>query len=208
MGSAVKHLRSGNRVSIGTGRTRKVQSPIDKAKGYEIAWPQVSPLFEAARGITAISFVYFIGEADQGPLKIGVSKDPIARLRTMQTGNPRRLRIEQLLAGDTQIEKLLHELWEPHAIYSARTAGRPDAAPGTEWFKPEARPELLPIIATAAERQIEYLAAATDIVASSDLERIVRDAHAEHDFDAQGRDEVRLLATGAGHVLRSRPSRL
>lgn len=207
MGSAVKNIRSGNRVTIGTGRTRKVRSPIDKAKGYEIIWPQVSGLFEATRNLDKASFVYFIGEAD-GPIKIGVSKDPISRLRTMQTGNPRRLRIEHVLLGDMAIEKLLHEFWEPHAIFSSRAAGRPNAAPGTEWFNPDARGTLLPIIETAAKRQVEHLAEAAPTVKCEDMDRIVRDAHYDNGFIPQGRDETRVLASGAGYVLLSRPSRI
>lgn len=89
MGDPVKfHVRDGK--PFNRPRGRRPQSPIDKAKGYEIIWPQVSQLFEAVRHFDNPSFVYLIGEAD-GPLKIGVSKDPIARLRGMQTGNPQRL---------------------------------------------------------------------------------------------------------------------
>ena len=187
--------------------THKPRSPIDKAKGYEIVWNQVSPLFDAARACITPSFVYLIGEADNGPLKIGVSKDPIARLRTMQTGNPRRLRIEYVLLGGMAIEKLLHELWEPFAVLSARSTGKPDAAPGTEWFKPEARDQLLPIIEEAARRQGQYLDDAVDGYDYADLERLIRDAHADSDFVAQGRDEVRLLARGAGYAI-GRPSRI
>jgi hypothetical protein len=152
--------------------------------------------------------VYFIGETDDGPLKIGVSKDPISRLRGMQTGNPRRLRLEWVLLGGLAIEKLLHEFWEPFAVLSARSVGKVGAAPGTEWFNPEVRNELVPIIAAAVEQQLLYLQEATTTYAEDDLERIIRDAHADSGFVAQGRDEVRLLAHTAGYVIASRPSRI
>jgi hypothetical protein len=82
-------------------------SPLDKAAGHEVAWRRVSDVFDAARQIRNCKFVYFIGEDDDGPVKIGVAKDPISRLRAMQTGNPRRLRVEHVLVGDMDVEKLL-----------------------------------------------------------------------------------------------------
>ena len=41
----------------------------------------------------------------------------------------------------------------------------------------------------------------------ADLERLIRDAHADSGFVARGRDEVRLLARGAGYAI-ARPSRI
>jgi hypothetical protein len=134
-------------VPVGASRNARAKSPLDKAKGYEVVWKQVAPLFRrGARPTATPRSSTSSAKADDGPIKIGVSKDPISRLRTMQTGNPRRLRIEYVLMGDTNIERLLHELWEPFAIFSARTAGKPDAAPGTEWFTPDTRKALLPIV--------------------------------------------------------------
>lgn len=209
MGSPVKlNVRTGGRVPIRAKRVPKFASPLDRAKGYEVAWQQVAPLFEAAREIEDVSFVYFIGEdGDDGPIKIGVAKDPVSRLRGMQTGNPRRLRIEQVLIGRCHLEKLLHELWEPFVIKSVRAQRTVGAAPGTEWFRADARPQLLPIIATAAAEQVSYLLQAEGEV-GAETERIVRDAHVAHGFVAQGRDVSRTLARGAGYVVSGRPSRL
>lgn len=186
-------------------RKRDASSPLDKAKAYEVVWNQVSETFNTARYCLDVSFVYLIGEQDDGHFKIGLSKDPISRLRAMQTGNPRRLRIEYVLIGDMRLEKLLHELWAPYGVVSRRNAGNPDALPGTEWFTPEAREQLLPIMAAAVEQQLEYLQdeARTDYD-WRDLERIVRNAHAESGFVAIGRDEVNLLGQGAGDVIRRR----
>ena len=208
MGSAVKiHTRSGGPVPVGARRARKPKSPIDKAKGYEVVWQQVSDLFDAVRPIQGASFVYFVGEEDDGPVKIGVAKDPISRLRGMQTGNPRRLRIEQVLVGHNTLEKLLHELWESFAIRSAAARRRPDGAPGTEWFRAGIRAELLPIIASAADAQAAHINESTGNLDAETTERIVRDAHIAHGFVAEGRDHVRRLAHAAGYVV-SRPSRL
>ena len=116
-------------------RERPYKSPLDRAAGFEVIWQHVSALFEVARQIANASFVYVIAEED-GPIKIGSAVDPILRLRSLQTGNPRRLRVEHVLLGDADLERLLHELWEPFAIKSARVQRRqrPDAAPGTEGF--------------------------------------------------------------------------
>lgn len=182
-------------------RKHQHKSPIDKAKGYEVVWNQVSDLFDAARPFDVDSFVYVTGE-DDGPLKIGLSRDPIARLRGMQTGNPRRLRIEYALIGDMPLEKLLHQFWEPFAIHSARNAGKPDALPGTEWFKPEVRDTLLPIIADAARRQAQLLRETPDAdLLFEACVQAVRDAHAESGFVARGRDEVLLLGATVGYVV-------
>lgn len=201
---ATHHARSGAKVPIGASRKRQFASPLDKAKGYEVVWKQVSGLFEAARPYRDCSFVYFIGEED-GPIKIGVSKDPVGRLRNMQTGNPRRLRVEHVLLGDMALEKLLHEFWEPHAIVSSRNAGKPGAPPGTEWFESDARAELLPILDTAAAGQIACLAEPDDVT-TVEMERIARDAHYAHGFVPKGRDHVRMFGT-TGTVI-SRPSRI
>lgn len=200
---------SGSKVRVGATAKRKYASPLDKAKGYEVAWQQVAPVFEAARGVGGISFVYFIGESDDGMLKIGTSKDPIARLRQMQTGNPRRLRIEHILVGGPNIEKLLHEMWEKFAVYSARTAGRNDAPPGTEWFKPEIRETLLPVVVTAAKAQVAHVRECLEVIEESDLERLIREAHGAHDVVAYKRDEVLLLgADGCSIVRGTRASRI
>jgi hypothetical protein len=208
MGAAVKPINGRTRATRNSPRKREFKSPIDKAKGYEVVWAQVNAVFDAAREFADPCFVYLIGETGGGPLKIGVSKDPISRLRTMQTGNPRRLLIEHVLVGDQPLEKLLHEFWEPFAIVSARNTGKANVAPGTEWFKPDARETLLPIIEDAASRQVEILAGMADTgVSMAVLEDAVRDAHAESGFVAKGRDEVRLLGATVGYSV-ARPSRI
>lgn len=212
MGAAVKtaHGNPRHRASKLPNRPsrRTTGNPLDKAAGYEVVWPQVSDLFEASRPIKNCSYVYFIGEEDNGPVKIGVAKDPIARLRNMQTGNSRRLRVEHILIGDLAIEKLLHEFWERHAIKSQRNRKRPGAPPGTEWFNAEIRAELFPIVTTAAAEQVKFLNAATEqAIELGDLERIVREAHIAHDFVVQGMDQTILLGAVAGYVV-NRRSRL
>lgn len=179
---------------------REYQSPIDRAHGRELVWQQVSPLFTAARVIVEPRFVYFIGEDNDGPMKIGTAKDPIQRLRDMQTGNSRRLRVEWALVGTRQIEKLLHEYWAEFAIKSVRHSGVADTPPGTEWFRAEARDQMFPIIAAAALLQIQHIEALeSPEVYIEDLEDLVRQAHADHDFIPRKPHQTRLLGSGGGY---------
>lgn len=219
MGKAVKGSptssggkRGSRQTRIGSSHKREWPSPIDHAKGYEVVWPQVSGLFDAARGTVGLTFVYVIGEADGGCVKIGTAKDPVKRLRSMQTGNPRRLRVEYVLMGGRDIEALLHQMWEAFAITSVAKRGKVDAAPGTEWFEPEIREQLFPIMATASEAQIDHLRSVLveggKVIGLDELERMIRQAHAEHGFVAKGREEVRLLGAHAGYVLGSRRNRV
>ncbi len=211
MGSAVKQLRGKDkRRANGGSKPPQQTSPIDKARGHELVWDQVGYFFESVRGAQDCSFIYFIGEADAGPIKIGVAKDPIARLRGMQTGNPRRLKVEWILIGDGHAEKLLHEFWEPFAIRSAAKANKVGAAPGTEWFKPEIREKLYPIVETAQAEQAALVHEHDrDRGLTFDaMEQIIRDAHKHHDFVAQGRDNPRLLGAQGGYVMLGRQSRI
>jgi hypothetical protein len=190
-------LHTGKVFSRSSQRPKK---PLDTAKAYEIDWKHVPPILERAANFHNASYVYFIGEEDEGPVKIGVAKDPIKRLRGMQTGNSRRLRIERLLVGDREVEQVLHQYWEDFVIRSSASRTKPHLAPGTEWFRAEVREPLFPIITVAAQAQIESL--------KGGPLQIVRDAHYAHGFTAKGRDEVRLLGNNGSYVLGSRPSRI
>lgn len=167
-----------------------------------MVWQRIAPVFDAARRYQDASFVYVVGEDQAGPVKIGTAKNPIDRIRTMQTGNSRRLRIEYVLVGDRSVERVLHELWEPWAIVAAVKEGKIGAAPGTEWFRAEVREQLFPILDSAVELQSGALEVGTTMDV---MERLVRQAHIDHDFIAAGRDEVRLLARQGGYAI-PRPS--
>lgn len=172
--------------------TGLAKSPLDRAKTHEVIWDQVGEILLMAGRVEDASFVYLIGE-EAGPLKIGFAKDPIQRLRSMQTGNPRPLRLERVLLGDMSIERLLHKLWEPFAIISPSKKGKVDCAPGTEWFRAEIREQLDPIIETAEIAQVDYLVACEREVDADELTRIVREAHIKHGHVETRRDKVRLL---------------
>ena len=88
---------------------------------------------EIVRGATAASmprtFVYFAREHQpdaRGPIKIGFSTSPARRLATLQTGNPRRVDIVEVIYGDFELEATLHRIW--------RRAGATWTGGGGEWF--------------------------------------------------------------------------
>lgn len=54
------------------------------------------------------SFVYVIQAKGDTPIKVGVAKDVHARMRTLQTGNPRPLRLLYALPGAHALEATFH----------------------------------------------------------------------------------------------------
>lgn len=52
--------------------------------------------------------VYFIRAGDTGPVKIGWSHNPVARIRALDEGSPVPLQIIRLVDGNHQIERALH----------------------------------------------------------------------------------------------------
>jgi hypothetical protein len=198
------------KASTGKQRQHVPESPLDRAHGSEVVWASVAEIFHLTRGVRGASYVYCIGEEGDGAIKIGVAVDPIKRLRQMQTGNPRRLCVERVLLGDRALEQLLHEMWEPAAIPSVRSRGKLEAAPGTEWFAPEIRKQLFPILDTAVAAQARYVERTLsegDDIQPEELERALRKAVDAHGFIPHRRKGVRLLAQGSGYAV-TRPSRV
>lgn len=87
---------------------REIHGPLKKRK------PQVA------------GYVYFVQEENDGPIKIGWAANPIKRLSSMQSGNPRKLQL--LGAIKTRRRSLERELHEKFSI--DRLSG--------EWFSPSA----------------------------------------------------------------------
>jgi hypothetical protein len=52
--------------------------------------------------------VYFIRSGDDGPVKIGVSWNPAARIKSLAEASPVALRIIRVVDGNHQIERQLH----------------------------------------------------------------------------------------------------
>lgn len=182
------------RISAGTRSQRSNHgSPLDKATAHEVVWEQVGDLFNAARPFGRPEFIYFVAQED-GPIKIGRSKEPISRLRSMQTGNPRRLRVEFVLLGECKLEKRLHHIWEAYAISSARSlASNVPAPPGTEWFRSEVRDLLLPVVSGALDRQLARIGEGGDVFLNELCADVLR-AHADHGHSIEPwREKPRLL---------------
>ena len=53
--------------------------------------------------------VYFIGDMNHGPIKIGKSKDVYKRLKVLQTGNPSFLEILGTKSGYPGLESKIHD---------------------------------------------------------------------------------------------------
>lgn len=66
--------------------------------------------------------IYFITEKGSHYVKIGYSEDPVKRLKELQTGNPRKLKILGILPGLFEAEKGYHEAFSKYRVQG-------------EWFK-------------------------------------------------------------------------
>ena len=83
----------------------------------------------------ANSYIYVIG-SDDPPYKVGISKAPDQRLRSLQTGHPQKLRIHSLRETDAEKTKLLERVIHHH-LKHYRTHG--------EWFDMSLRNILLEV---------------------------------------------------------------
>lgn len=81
-------------------------------------------------------FVYFIQQANGGPIKIGCAADPGARLAQIQTANPNDVVILAVCRGSRAAERAVQEHFADARIIRNRSS---------EWF--EATPDLLTMIA-------------------------------------------------------------
>jgi hypothetical protein len=70
------------------------------------------------------SFIYIIG-SDQAPYKVGISRDPKKRLKTLQTGHPFPLQLHYTKETDICKTKLLETVIHRH-LKLYKTSG--------EWF--------------------------------------------------------------------------
>lgn len=167
---------------------------MDIARPAEVEWERVAPIFQLSQYANDLRFVYFIGEPD-GPVKIGLAKDPVRRVRELQIGNPRPLRVERVIIGHTDTERLLHKMWEPYSLVAGRDGGKIGTEPGSEWFEAEIRGELYPILDTAIRGQIERVPKrmGTKELHSGYLNDLLWEAHIEHDFVIRDRKTYRNL---------------
>lgn len=88
-----------------------------------------------AEALDTQPLLYFIQAEIGGPIKIGVSTDPQARLATLQSGSPFPLRILATAPGGYEYESELHARFTKDRLHG-------------EWFNPTS--ELLQLIRAAA----------------------------------------------------------
>jgi hypothetical protein len=74
--------------------------------------------------LTETSYVYAIGVDWDAPVKVGVSRRPLERLRGLQIGNPHQLRVLWKESGDHRLEGYLHGVLAPAAIRGEWFRGR------------------------------------------------------------------------------------
>lgn len=182
-------------------------NPLDRARAFEVVWDNVEPIFKIGKALANPAYVYFIGEEDSGPVKIGSAKNPITRLRSLQVGNPRRLRLEYVLLGEMCTERMFHQFWSYYAIRSLVAKGKPSGPVGTEWFRASIREPLFPILDSAIAAQceahkqmcawvIEDGKAVRTVLERSytGMENAIRQAHDDHGFVPHHKEQERYLA--------------
>ncbi|RLC17902.1 MAG: hypothetical protein DRI57_09140 [Deltaproteobacteria bacterium] len=80
--------------------------------------------------------IYFIQLGTDGPIKIGTSENPQARLAQLQTSNPEKLHLLGTMTGNNSMETKLHQTFSPFRLEG-------------EWFSPAS--ELLKFISENAD---------------------------------------------------------
>ncbi len=164
----------------------RIPGLLDSAKPSEVDWAHLAAMDSnvKVRG-GCESWVYFISEADSDLVKIGFAKNPVARRRGMQTGNPRALRVERVIIGDQKTERLLHR-----AFSSSRVDGT------SEWF--HGRQEILDAARAIGEAQSE-MALDADM---AEMEAVAVETTNELEREIIGRDESRVpAANGIGYAI-------
>jgi hypothetical protein len=86
---------------------RQDAAPVDRTTLDDLT-------FWKSSGVEIETFTYFVQAEAGGPVKIGVAKDPAARLCLLQTGNPQRLVIRRVWPLDC--ERYLHRRHGSHRL--------------------------------------------------------------------------------------------
>lgn len=85
-----------------------------------------APLPKGLAGGPDDGVVYLVQAGPRGgPVKIGYSRTPLKRIRKMQTGNPRRLRLLAVIDGPRSLERRIQETFKLDRVNG-------------EWFRPSA----------------------------------------------------------------------
>lgn len=115
------------------------KSPEEQAEAERVEVERVRAAqarAEEERQRAARRWVYFVQRGDDGPVKIGITKDIKSRMSSLQTGHAEQLRLLASFEGARRDERELHDRLSAHRISG-------------EWFHPA--PEVL---AAAAEKSL------------------------------------------------------
>jgi hypothetical protein len=112
--------------------------------------------------------IYAIQAGDGGPIKFGVAKNPHARLRELQTGNPSELKLLVAVDLANESEYLIHDHLKDHRLKG-------------EWFAPSVA---VWNVVWALERQTVYLGSheLVDYIYQHDFAAVVRFREAKLNF--------------------------
>ncbi len=88
-----------------------------------------------------MKLVYFAQAASGGPIKIGVSRDPVRRVRALSIGSPDAIELLATLPGGVWLEGKLHEYFADYRLHG-------------EWFD-EDTPALSELIEAAIDPRYE-----------------------------------------------------
>ncbi len=90
-------------------------------EGFNEVFSRMTP--DDKKDTTLSRFIYFIQEGDNGPIKIGSTRNLKSRLPSLQTGSAKKLRVLGTMRGGNALESLLHQGFAEYRISG-------------EWFQP------------------------------------------------------------------------
>lgn len=120
--------------AIAKGKVRKIKAGKTSGGNRRIGSASLNAALDFIKDEAAVfareqdrkaGFIYVIGWCDDGPLKIGISKDPSTRLASLQTACPYKLRLyKSLHVSDAESVEA-----EIHSYFNARQTNAKN-----EWF--------------------------------------------------------------------------
>ena len=99
------------------------EAPSPDLAGCEMIFRKLCESAMASKDNRPSSFIYFVQEGADGPIKIGTTQNLKTRLSSLQTGSARKLRVLGTIRGGNALEALLHQEFAEYQISG-------------EWFQP------------------------------------------------------------------------
>lgn len=145
------------------------------------AWNQLSWWYDQ---LGPVSFVYVIQGDEGGPIKVGVTTDALARIASLQTGNPQELRLLHIVPGGYDLEAEFHRRLVGCKLRGEWFAG-PEVAGFLAWVKDYARRAI-----------VEYRTLGTLPKAAPPLRKLQRTGLQAGAWDGHGRRTLWRTGTG------------